>query len=257
MPIWFFEMILLLSSDIEIQPGPPPGVLNDPVRGFSGSFFSFCNCNINTLSKNDFQRVSLLEAHNSIFKYDIISLCETSLNEATKVPENILKGYHFFSSNHPSGEKKGGVGIFYKESLPLKIRHDLSFEECIVSELIFGRKKIFFTVLYRNPIHKAGSPEFESFVQNFDDLYQKIMNEKPFTILFTGDFNDHSLNWWSQADSTHEGILLDNLFCDLNLTQIISEPTHFREKCLPSCIDLIISDQPNIVLIKNYKKKKY
>ena len=35
---------------------------------------------------------------------------------------------------------------------------------------------------------------------------------------------------------------------DLNLSQIISEPTHFRVHCLPSCIDLIITDQPNLVL---------
>ena len=84
------------------------------------------------------------KAHNSIFKCDIISLCETSSNEAAKVPDNILKGYHVFSSDHISGDKKGGVGIFYKESLPLKIRHDLSFNVCIVIGLIFGRKKIFF-----------------------------------------------------------------------------------------------------------------
>ena len=246
--LWFLKMILLLSSDIETQPGPHPMGLNDPVGGFSGSFFSFCNWNVNTLSKDDFQRVSLLEAHNSIFKYDIISLCETSLNDDTKVPENTLKGYHFFSSDHPSGDKKGGVGIFYKESLPLKIRSDLSFDECIVAELIFGRKKIFFTVLYRNPINRVGSPEFESFVQNFETLYQKILIENPNTMFFTGDFNAHSLNWWSQGDSTQEGIQLDNTFSDLNLTQLICEPTHFREHCIPSCIDLTITDQPNLVL---------
>ena len=71
--LWFFAMMLLLSSDIETQPGPRPSGFNVPVRGFSDSFFSFCNWNINTLSKNDFQRVSLLEAHNSMFNYDIIS----------------------------------------------------------------------------------------------------------------------------------------------------------------------------------------
>ena len=46
----FFEMLLLLSSDIETQPGP----------NFNEGFFSFCKWNINTLSKNDFQRVSFL-----------------------------------------------------------------------------------------------------------------------------------------------------------------------------------------------------
>ena len=124
----------------------------------------------------------------------------------------------------------------------------MSFEACIVAELIFGHKKIFFAVLYRNPIHKVDTPEFENFLQNFKELYEKIMNESPYTILFTGDFNGHSLNWWSQGDNTQEGIQLDNLFSDLNLTQIVSEPTHFRENCHPSCIDVIISDQPNLVL---------
>ena len=167
----FFVTALLLSSDIETNPGPIPSGSRAAYGGFGEGFFSFCNWNINTLSKNDFYRVSLLEADNSIFKYDIISLCETSLNEVTVVPEDIIKGYCFFSSNHPSGDKKGGVGIFYKETLPLKIRHDLSFDECIVAELIFGRKKIFFTVLYRNPINKANTPEFVDFIQKFEGLY--------------------------------------------------------------------------------------
>ena len=88
----------------------------------------------------------------------------------------------------------------------------------------------------------------KSILLNFKELYEKIINENPYTILFTGDFNAHSLNWWSQGDNTQEGIQLDNLFSDLNLTQIVSEPTHFRENCHPSCIDLIINDQPNLVL---------
>ena len=43
--------------------------------------------------------------------------------------------------NHPSDEKKGSVGIFYKDTIPIIIRSVLSFDECIVAELRFGRKK--------------------------------------------------------------------------------------------------------------------
>ena len=43
-------------------------------------------------------------------------------------------------------------------------------------------------------------------------------------------------------------IMKEILFSELGLTQIISEPTHFREHCHPSCIDLIICDQPNLVI---------
>ena len=190
--------MIFLSSDIETNPDPKSSGTAAPASGFSNSFFSFCNWNVNTLSKNDFLRVSQLEAHNTFFQYDIISFCETSLNETTKVLENLLKGYQFISSDHPSGDKKGGVGIFYKETLPLKYnRDDLSFEECIVVELRFGRKKICFTVLYRNPTNKPNSPEFLNFVHKFEDhLHKKIKEEKPYTVFYTGDFNAHSFNWW-------------------------------------------------------------
>ena len=71
---------------------------------------------------------------------------------------------------------KGGIGIFYKESLTLKIRHDLSFE-CIVTELIFGHKKIFFTVLYR-------TLSIMSMLLNLKTLF-KILKK----------INAHALNW--------------------------------------------------------------
>ena len=134
---WYFELILLLSSDVHPNPGPTTP------RHQSG-FLSFCNWNLNTLSKNNFQRVTLLEAHNSEFNYDIISLCETSLTDETPVPDDILPGYRYQPLNHPDGNRSGGVGIFYKDSLPLRVRLDLSFNECLVLELMFGRKKIFF-----------------------------------------------------------------------------------------------------------------
>ena len=85
-------------------------------------------------------------------------------------------------------------------------------------------------------------------MHKFEDLHKKIKEEIPYIVFYTGDFNAHSFNWWLQGDNTNEGIELDKLMSDLNLSQIISEPTHFRVHCLPSCIDLIITDQPNLVL---------
>ena len=53
------------------------------------------------------------------------------------------------------------------------------FEECIVSELIFGHKEIFFTAMYRNPENKASSVEFQNFIESVKNLYFKIKREKP------------------------------------------------------------------------------
>ena len=94
---------------------------------------------------DNFQRIRLIKAHNSSFKYDLISICETSL------PQTLLNDYSFVPANNPVDSRHGAVGLFYKNSLPVIVRDDLSFDDSIVVELKFGRKKIFFTVLYRTP----------------------------------------------------------------------------------------------------------
>jgi len=241
---WLPFLLIIWSNDIHLNPGP-----HHVTNKFSSGFLSFCNWNLNTLSKDDFYRITLLQAHNTEHNYDIISLCETSLNDTIQVSENSFPGYKFHSCDHPDGNRDGGVGIFYKESLPLRIREDLAFDEVIVAELIFSRKKIFFTVLYRNPHSKAQSPEFNTFLTNLENLYLKIKSEKPYAMFFTGDFNGHSQSWYPDGDTNAEGLQLDNLFSNLGLSQMISEPTHFmRDNCKPSCIDLILTDQPNLVL---------
>ena len=191
----------------------------------------------------------MLEAHNTIFKYDIISLCETSLNDDISVPENALPGYIYYPHNNPDGTKNGGVGIFYKDSLPLRIREDLSFDECLVSELKFGHKKIFFTVLYRNPKHDVSSAGFSDFLINFENLYNSIKTEKPYAMFFTGDVNGHTQAWYPGGDTNAIGTKLEEIFSSLSLHQMINERTHFfRDDCLPSCIDIILTDQPNLVM---------
>ena len=193
--------------------------------------------------------MSLLEAHNTIFNYDIISLCETSLSDDTPVPENILPGYLYQPLNHPEGRRSGGVGIFYKQNLPLRARDDLSFDECLVCELNFGRKKIFFTVFYRNPENKSETEGFKKFLTDFETLCEQIRKEKPHAVFFTGDVNGHTQEWYPEGDTNAEGTKLEELFTNLNLSQIINEPTHFfRDDCTPSCIDIILTDEPNLVL---------
>jgi len=204
--------------------------------------------NLNSLAKNDFERVDLIEAHNNAFNYDLISLGETSLNSSVEIREELLKDYTFVSANHPSDHRRGGVGLFYKNSLPIKIRNDLSFSECIVVELKFGKKKIFFSVLYRSPANNSKSPEFQMFLANFEKLHLMIKAENPFALFFAGDFNAHSESWWPEGDSNEEGTILDDLFIKLGLSQLISDPTNIEPLKNASCIDLILTDQPNIVL---------
>ena len=105
-----------------------------------------------------------------------------------------------------------------------------------------------FTVLYRSPAFNHISPEFQAFLSNFENLYSNIQAENPFATFFTGDFNVHCQSWWLHGNTTTEGEVIDNLFSKLGLSQVISEPTNFEPHKNPSCIDLIVTDQPNIIL---------
>ena len=79
--IWYLLLHLTLCPDVHPNPGP------DHTNIFAGGFLSFCNWNLNTLSKDDFYRITLLQAHNTEHNYDIISLCETSLDDEIEVGE--------------------------------------------------------------------------------------------------------------------------------------------------------------------------
>ena len=84
---WICLMRLALCPDIHPNPGPTHS------SHFAGGFLSSCNWNLNTLSKDNFSRITLLEAHNTEHNYDIISLCETSLDDKAEVPE--MTGYKY------------------------------------------------------------------------------------------------------------------------------------------------------------------
>ena len=156
-PHWLSVILLILSNDIHLNPGPH----------LQNNVFNFMSWNINSLAKDNFKCVRLIEAHNSIFNYDLISICETSLNDSVELPEPLFDDYTFVPANKQGNTRHGGVGLFYKNSLPAIVRNDLSFDESIVVELKFGRKQIFFTVLYRNPSIKYTSPEFCAFLSNY------------------------------------------------------------------------------------------
>ena len=128
------------------------------------------------------------------------------------------------------------------------MRTDLSFDEALVCKIIIGKRKIFFTTIYRSPSNHANSIEFQRFLNNFEALIKNVSTQKRHSAFYVGDFNAHSQNWWPYGNTNDEGILIDEMTSSLGLQQLISEPTNFELNKNPSCIDLIFSDQPNTVM---------
>jgi len=85
-------------------------------------------------------------------------------------------------------------------------------------------------------------------LKNFEKLSRSIKAEQPYASFYTGDFNARSKFWWPDGNTNKEGTEIEDIFSSLGLSQVISEPTNFTPHCQPSCIDLIATDQKNLIL---------
>ena len=102
-------------------------------------------------------------------------------------------------------------------------------------------------MLYRNPAFSHTSPKFKVFLSNFKHLYSKIKNENPYaSFLLVILMATHS-SGGPMATQLRKGREIENPISSLNLSQLISEPTNFEPNKTQSCIDLVITDQPNLV----------
>ena len=123
--LWVALRIISLSGHSEINPGPKSNALN--------RCFSIRHWNLNSISAHMFTKVSLLSAYISVHKFDIICLSETYLNsEIPSDDENLeIPGYNLVREDHPSNSKRGGVCVYYKNSLPFRVINVKYLQESI------------------------------------------------------------------------------------------------------------------------------
>ena len=63
-----------------------------------------------------------------------------------------IDGYNLIRPDHPTDSKKSGIGIYYKEHIPLIRRDDLcTLDNCLITEIPLQSKKCFLTCVYRLP----------------------------------------------------------------------------------------------------------
>ena len=112
--IWLYLILTKRSGDIEQNPGP---------KSNSSQSFSICHWNLNSISAHNFIKISLLKTYIATHKLDVICLSETYLDSSISNDDDNLEipGYDLFRADHPSNTKRGGVCIYYRNSLLLKI----------------------------------------------------------------------------------------------------------------------------------------
>ena len=197
------------------------------------------------MSSHNYSKISLLTACISIHDIDIICLSETYLTSTTDINNENLKipGYIMYCVDHPYDGERGRVCIYYKPMLPLKVLSTNFLQEFSNFEVSIGNKKCQFIHLYRTP--RQPQDEFRDFLTNLQMNLDDSFSSNSFLATVIGDFNAKS-NKWSEGDrSTIEGSKID--FFTSQFDQIIKESTHILENS-SSCIDLIFTTQPNMVL---------
>ncbi len=177
---------LLLSGDIEVNPGPE-----------RKTTLSVCHWNLNSVWVDDFTKIKQLTAFLNTYDFDIVCLGETFLTSEIKDDDSSLaiENYEIKRCDHPSNTKRGGVYIYYRNHLGIEIKPQLTtLDECLVAELKTGANRFFLCVCYRSP--SQTSDEFEVFSRKWEETIINIDNFSPTAAIFLGDFNVKNSDWW-------------------------------------------------------------
>ena len=133
-----------LSGDVEKNPGP---------KSYSAQYLTIIHWNLNSIAAHSFTKIARLKAYLSVHKMDIVCLSETFLDSSIPIDDDNLQipGYSSVRANHPSNTKRGGVLLYYKSFLPIKLIDVNYLNECISFELRIGGKVCKFLTLHRPP----------------------------------------------------------------------------------------------------------
>ena len=114
-----------------------------------------------------------------------------------------------FRADHSSDNLRGGVCVYYKESLPIRLYNISYLQECIWFNLMISNKLCNIVSLYRTP--SQNSDEFQNLINKLNLTLESITKKKPFLTILLGDFNAKHKNWCSDDRPTQQGRKTDNV----------------------------------------------
>ena len=136
----YIFVLLLCHGDIEPNPGPKK-LKKNPFLSAIGI----------SITSHNFSKLTQLKAYISMYKHDFICLSKTYLDSST--PDRLLEidGYILVRADYPNNIKRGGVCIYYKESLPVRVISLPYLKEALLLEMTYNNKKVIVSVIYRSP----------------------------------------------------------------------------------------------------------
>ena len=232
---WLF-ILILLSGDIELNPGPysvdgsadTSDILSSTSFDSLNNHLSILHLNIQSI----LPKIDLIRGEATSYEILIFSeswLKPTVNNHEIRI-ENFMPPFRTDRNDRPGG----GVIVYVRDTLSCKRRVDLEVQgvEGVWLELTIKSKRILVGGFYRPP--KSSLEYFNLLKESID----RACSTNIIDIIITGDFN---YNMKSENNKISE------ITREFNLTQLISEPTHFTEDS-SSILDLIlVRNKTNII----------
>ena len=109
---WLYILLITFSGDVELN----------PVRKCNAAqVHSICHWNLNSIWAHNLAKSYLLRAYVNVHKFNTICLSETYLDSSGDYDSLEISGCFLIRFGHPSNKKRGGICIYHKNFLPLKV----------------------------------------------------------------------------------------------------------------------------------------
>ena len=133
---------------------------------------------MNSLTAYNFEKVILLEAYNTLDKFDINCLLESFLDSSIVTENSNLKinGYKMVRADHSNNIERG-VFAHITKSLPVRNFNSSYLSEYLTLEVTINNKKGYVITLYRSPSQTPD--EFDSFISNLEKLLINVTSCDP------------------------------------------------------------------------------
>ena len=134
---------------------------------------------------------------------------EVNPGPKNSVSNLVISEYNLIRSDHPSNTNLGGVCLYYKNYLSLRVLNISYLKECLNFELKIGDKSCNFIALDRSP--SQSQDDFETFSDKFEMKLETLAQKDSFLTTIIGDFNAKSCNWYSHDKKNFEGSTIESI----------------------------------------------
>ena len=223
----FLTLLLILSGDVELNPGP-------------ASYYLKKNCRV-LYSNIRGLRTNFLDLQSQAPRYDLMFLAETLVTNNKDKSEFFIPGFNgpdfIYRRGIPHAQ---GMAVYSRSGQPL-YRHkslECSCHEVLCFKIYSKFHNIYILALYRNPNHDDSI---------YDCILESIASaqsqDPKASFVICGDCNAKHREWLNSSITDRHGRSALEFSASSSCEQLISEPTHKDGNTL----DLVFTDVPAIV----------